>query len=152
MRFTFCAVLIACLLGGDLAYAQTRIVGRWIVHTETNVVAIANSPDGGFAVRCLQGNLTLAIMVARTTYEEGETFEITWRVDRKPTVQTHDTAIGEQLARNANSDPLDQYDHCGCPRAGPRLRTDRTGRDATPWTFASSAMSSGNPSARTATR
>lgn len=88
--------LIACLLSGSPADAQTKSIGRWIVHSETNVVAITNSNLGdGFAVRCLGGDLTLAISEARTSYSEGDTFEIEWRVDRKPITKTKGIAISD---------------------------------------------------------
>lgn len=84
----FPMALIACLLGSGSADAQTKSIGRWTVHSETNIVAVTSSNLGdGFAVRCLGGRLTLAVSEARTGYREGDIFEIEWRVDRKPTTK-----------------------------------------------------------------
>jgi hypothetical protein len=92
------AALAACMLGGWPAGAQTRNVGRWIVHSETNVVALTNNILGdGFAVRCLEGNLTLAVSEARASYKEGDVLEITWLVDRKPIIQAKGITVSDGL-------------------------------------------------------
>jgi hypothetical protein len=48
-------------------------------------------------MRCLSGNLSLALAQARTKYTEGDTFGVDLRIDRQPVVETSGTAIGSDF-------------------------------------------------------
>jgi hypothetical protein len=98
-----CAVLFTVTLVGG-AYAESKAFGDWIVNVDrdrftdkNNVVAIHFSNDGAVAMRCLAGNLSLALTQARTKYTEGDIFGVDLRIDRQPVVETSGTAIGSEF-------------------------------------------------------
>jgi hypothetical protein len=81
-------------------HAESKAFGDWIVTTDrdrftdkTNVVAINFTNDGAVAMRCLAGNLSLALTQARTKYTEGDIFGVDLRIDRQPVVETSGTAV-----------------------------------------------------------
>lgn len=107
MRLLY-SILVSFLLTGA-AYAKSKTFGDWIVSVDrdrftdkTNVVAIHFSNDGAVAMRCLAGNLSLALTQARTKYTEGDIFEVDLRIDRQPVVETSGTAIGSDFIEVAD--------------------------------------------------
>jgi hypothetical protein len=76
MRTIYIVVVSFLIAAG--AHAESKAFGDWIVTTDrdrftdkTNVVAINFTNDGAVAMRCLAGNLSLALTQARTKYTEG---------------------------------------------------------------------------------
>jgi hypothetical protein len=110
MRLLWAIFLGALLIGS--VHAETKTIGAWIVNTEldrfsdkTNVVAFTINGQGGLGIRCLSGNLTIALTEANTKYQVGDTFGIDLRVDRQPIVTTTGTAISEAIIEVSQPSP-----------------------------------------------
>lgn len=102
MRTIYIVVVSFLIAAG--AHAESKAFGDRIVTTDrdrftdkTNVVAINFTNDGAVAMRCLAGNLSLALTQARTKYTEGDIFGVDLRIDRQPVVETSGTAVGSDF-------------------------------------------------------
>jgi hypothetical protein len=84
-----------------------RFVGNWLVSAKFDrfgdggsFSAFTVDGDIGFGVRCLQHNLSLAVMVAGSDpkpLEKGDVYSIKLRVDGQPTVETNGLAINDRV-------------------------------------------------------
>lgn len=105
---TACILLIACV--GAANAQQPKIVGNWAVQVTPdrfgdgdNVVAITAQNGVAFAVRCLSGDLSGAIMPGEKL-TEGDLFSVKLRADRQPIYETFGKAIGQNIMQIVTED------------------------------------------------
>ena len=90
------ATLVFLALVGA-AHASERLIGNWIVTVTRDrfsenekIIAVTAQSDGLFAVRCFDGELTLALGAAGVEGElkPGDLFQIKFRADRNAVIET----------------------------------------------------------------
>jgi len=90
------------LSAASVATAAQQRVGDWLVDAEadrfseekTTVVALTIADDGALAVRCLRGELSLALL---GKYRTGDLFVVKFRADRNAVIETVAKAISDDV-------------------------------------------------------
>ncbi|MCW5693095.1 MAG: hypothetical protein KIT48_12090 [Pseudolabrys sp.] len=101
---TSVASALAVVLGHP-ALAAPKVIGNWLLTVEadrfsdaaTNVIALTEGTggDGVLAVRCLRGNLSIAL--GGTKFDTGDKFLVKFRADKNIVIDTTGTALSETI-------------------------------------------------------
>ena len=116
MRFALgcCALLVATLPAA--ADYERRIVGDWMISANEDrfgdggtFTALTSDGSNILAVRCIQKNLSLAMMEVGgdpKPVTKGDLFAYKFRVDKQPIVEVYGEAINERLIQIATEKSL----------------------------------------------